>query len=133
VSDTPYLTVHDAAEVLGISDDGVRKLIRRGKLRAIRRSERGILIPRPAFEAYRRKISGAVLEPPRLPDLAATGTLEARAAAFELETGRTPEQWVAGWKRSDDDSAGTMRTAVTAVGLLAEQRTQAAISAAASA
>ena len=133
MSDTPYLTVHDAAEVLGISDDGVRKLVRRGKLRAIRRSERGILIPRPAFEAYRRKISGVMLEPGRLPDLAVTGTLDERAAAFEHDTGRTPQQWVEDWKRSDDDSADTMWTAVTAVSLLAEQRAKAERSAAASA
>lgn len=118
---SPYLTVKEAAGVLGITEDGVRKLIRRGNLRAIKRSERTILIPRPAFDAYRRKLNDESVAPhTTMAEL--NDTLEARATAFERDTGMTPEAWVAAWKARDDDDAHTMQIAATAVGLVAEQQ-----------
>lgn len=124
MSSAPYLTVKDAADVLGITDDGVRKLIRRNKLRAIKRSERTILIPRPAFDAYRRKLSGDVAEPADRSHEsdAIAGTLAERCTEFERETGMTPDAWVAAWKAGDDDTAHTMQLAAVAVGLLAERQ-----------
>jgi len=53
---TAYLTVPQVAAELDISTDGVYKLIKRGKLPAIRRSERGIRISRVAFDAYQRRL-----------------------------------------------------------------------------
>jgi excisionase family DNA binding protein len=118
--DAAYLTVKEAALDLGITEDGVRKLIRREKLRAVKRSERNTLIPRPAFDAYLRKINGAAIPPI---GRAVTGdTLDERLAAFEGETGKSPEVWLAEWIASGSDIAVKMELAVSAAGLLAEQR-----------
>lgn len=127
MSMTPYLTVKEAAEALGITDDGVRKIIRRGALRAIRKSERNTLIPRPAFEAYQRKLDGAM--PPAFGRTVTTGDLAERIAAFGQETGQLPAQWLAAWAAdgdADQDSATNMALAVSAVGLVAEQRARTA-------
>lgn len=120
---TPYLTVKEAARELGITDDGVRKLIRAEKLRAIKRSERKILIPRPAFDAYLRKLNGHAVQP--LGRQSAVGSLAERSAAFERDAGMSPEAWV-DLQISDDvgayDDAEGMRLTVSALGLTAERR-----------
>lgn len=124
MSESPYLTVKEAAVELGITDDGVRKLIARQKLRAVKRSERNTLIPRPAFNAYIRKINGE--QPAPAGRVQAVGGLTERLTAFERETGRAPAAWLEAWLRNDassaaDDSA-SMELAVSAFGLVAEQR-----------
>jgi excisionase family DNA binding protein len=122
---TAYLTVQEVAAELGISADGVRKLIRRQKLRAIKRSERSTLIPRNAFIAYQRKLNCTVPEPLRL--AAATGTLADRLGLFaERSKGQTPAGWLSGWVADEDpenDTSESMELAVDAFGLLLEQRT----------
>ena len=121
---TPYLTVKEAAGELGISDDGVRKLISRGKLRTVKRSERTTLIPRPAFIAYQRKLNGDVRVP--LGRARAGGCLDERLAAFSLRAGgQTPGDWLSVWVGDEDpdhDTADDMELAVSAFGLLLEQR-----------
>jgi len=120
---TPYLTVGEAARELGMTDDGVRKLIRAGKLRAIKRSERKTLIPRPAFDAYQRKLNGHAVQPIGLQS--AVGSLAERTAAFEQDAGMSPEAW-GDLQISDDDAAHDdaegMRLTVSALGLVAERR-----------
>ena len=79
MTETPCLTGKPAAPTLGISDDRVRKLIRRDLLRAIKCSKRHALIPRPAYNAYARQLGG---DPPRPLEMPATGrALAERAAA----------------------------------------------------
>lgn len=122
MSTKPYLTVKEAASELGITDDGVRKLIARGKLRAIKRSERNTLIPGPAFNAYIRRINGQAVVPPERPrpqdDLATS------LADFEREAGKTPPQWLTDWASAGPelDTPENMALTVSAVGLVAEQR-----------
>lgn len=120
---SPYLTVKDAAEALGITADAVRKHVRNGKLPAIKRSERTTLIPRPAFDAYVRKLNGETPKPlgRALPE----GSLAERLAAFKAEAGASPEQWLKRWLNAADASEDTgmsMRLAIAAVGLIAEAR-----------
>lgn len=116
----PYLTVREVAEALDMTPDGVYKLIGRGKLKAIRKSERKMLVSRLALEAYQRRINGqapAIVtpEPPReLPEL---------LAEFEGDTGMTPAQWLEAWKRDEiEDTAENMRTMVHAAALRALER-----------
>lgn len=118
----PYLTVKEAASELGITDDGVRKLIARGKLPAIRRSERNILIPGPAFNAYVRRINGDTQPAPMRPRV--QRDLATRLTEFERDTGKTPQQWLTDWDRAapELDTAEGMAFTVSAAGLVAEQR-----------
>ncbi len=51
-----YLTVPQVAAELDMSPDGVYKLIKRGRLPAIRRSERGLRVSRVALAAYLRRL-----------------------------------------------------------------------------
>jgi excisionase family DNA binding protein len=122
VAETPYLTVKEAAAALGMSEDGVRKLIRRQKLRAIKRSERKTLIPRPAFNAYVRKLNGDAPQP--LGMAVAEGALPERVTAFMLQAGKEPRQWLNDWLSAEpgQDDAESMDLAVSVVGLVAEQR-----------
>lgn len=127
MTEAPYLSVKEAAAVLDISDDGVRKLIRRKKLRAVKRSERKTLIPRPAFDAYIRKLNGET--PAALGRAMPIRGLPERLAAFELEAGKTPHDWLRDWldqRGSDADEAMAMHLAVTAFGLLSEERSASA-------
>lgn len=119
-----YFTVKEAAAELGITDDGVRKLIARGKLPAIRRSERNIRIPGPAFDAYIRRLNGETVPAPER--LRAQGDLETRLAEFERDTGKTPQQWLTDWTTAEPwfDSVENMAFTVSAAGLVAEQRAE---------
>lgn len=118
---TPYLTVAEVSDELGISKSGVYKLIQRGRLRAIKRSERGTLVPRLALDAYRRRLSGERPHaPPAMEDPTDVATL---AATFRGETGNDPEGWVAAWKTDRlEDSVVNMRHTIQALAILAAQR-----------
>lgn len=122
---TPYLTVKEAARELGMTDDGVRKLIRAGKLRAIKRSERKWLVPRPAFGAYQRRLNGDTVQPIGLQS--APGLLADRRAAFERDAGMSPEAWL-DLQLADDnlvhDDAQSMGLTVSAHGLVSERRAE---------
>jgi excisionase family DNA binding protein len=120
---SPYLTVKDAADVLGITADAVRKHIRNGKLPAVKRSERTTLIARPAFDAYVRKLNGETAKP--LGRAVPVGDLTERLAAFKDEAGSSPESWLKRWLNevdSSEDTEANMRLAIAAVGLVAEAR-----------
>jgi excisionase family DNA binding protein len=109
-----FLTIPQVAEELEMTRDGVYKLVRRGKLKAVRVSERRMYVSQPALDAYRRRLNGEGPDT-RRPESASASDLR---AAFERDTGRTPEQWVADWKANRiEDSAESMRRTVDALSL----------------
>ncbi len=117
----PYLSVGEVSAELGISKSGVYKLIQRGRLRAIKRSERGTLIPRLALDAYRRRLGSGAPPTPLVAE--ETGDIEALASAFSHETGNGPEEWVDAWKADRlEDSAENMRRTIRALAILAARR-----------
>jgi hypothetical protein len=97
-----------------MTPDGVYKLISRRKLKAVRRSERKTLVPRPVLNAYQRRLQGdqpATARPPSpsWPEL---------AAVFEQETGRSPAEWVAAWKKDQiDDTIENMQLTAQALSI----------------
>jgi len=117
----PYLKVTEVAAELEISPDGVYKLIKRGKLPALRVSERGIRVPRVALDAYRRRLRGVHQLPivsPARPD---------SHARFVAETGLHPLEWTQRWKTSKlEDTAENMRFTLRALALLLDERSDAA-------
>jgi excisionase family DNA binding protein len=50
------LTVAEVAAELEMTNDGVYKLIKRGKLEGVRRSERGLRVPQAALAGYQRRL-----------------------------------------------------------------------------
>lgn len=52
---TNFLTVQEAAEETGLTEDAIRKAIRRGKLPIVEKYGRK-LIPRKDFDAYRQTV-----------------------------------------------------------------------------
>jgi excisionase family DNA binding protein len=116
-----YLTVPQIAAELDITTDGVYKLIKRGKLPAIRRSERGMRVSRVAFDAYQRRLRHGAIQSVSTPELDfETSGLHAE---FERDTGLSPREWERRWKAEEiTDSAENMRLAIRAITLhLAEQ------------
>ncbi len=112
-----YMSIPEVAEELGISTSGVYKLIQRGKLPAIRRSERGLRVPRVVLDAYKRRLEG--YKPAVPPPVISTATLKESRAAFERETGLSPAAWERRWKADEiEDSAENMALAIRALGLL---------------
>lgn len=95
-SDSPYLTVAEVAGMLEMTPDGVYKLIKRDKLPALRLSERGLRITRWALEAYRDSLDGRGPQPRPAED---TFDSDGLLAAFEEQTGMSPEDWIVAWKR----------------------------------
>lgn len=115
----PYLTVPEVASELGLTPSGVYKLIKRGRLKAIRRTERGLRVSRLALDAYRRAVERDAFVD-RGPQL--EGSLGDLRADFEREAGLSPEEWERRWKADElDDSAENMRFTVRALGLRAEE------------
>lgn len=114
---SPYLTVAEVARELRMSDDGVRKLIRKRKLKALRLSERKTMIPRAALAAYQRRISGQAEVRFQMPEL---GDPVELAQRFEQTTGYSPEAWLLAWKRDElEDSSENMELMVQASALRA--------------
>lgn len=114
---SPYLTASEVAEELGISTSGVYKLIKRGRLPAIRLSERGLRVSRLALEAYQRRLQrgGSDLPPIRY----SNKSIAELQAEFEAETGMSPSEWEQRWQAEQiEDSAENMRIAVRAMSLL---------------
>jgi excisionase family DNA binding protein len=113
---TAYLTVPQVAAELDISTDGVYKLIKRGKLPAIRRSERGIRISRVAFDAYQRRLRNSETPSVSTPELKTE--MDGLYAEFERDTGLSPHEWERRWKAEEiEDSAENMRLTIRALTL----------------
>src|SRR4051812_49982873 len=90
-----HMTVPEVAKALQMSPDGVYKLIRRGKLKAVRISERKTYVSRLALDAYRRRLNGGGPDTRRPQSSVSVADLRQE---FERETGYNPEDWVAEWK-----------------------------------
>jgi excisionase family DNA binding protein len=116
-----YLTVPQVAAELEISTDGVYKLIKRGKLPAIRRSERGLRVSRVAFDSYQRRLCHS--ETPVTPIPEPHVDVDGLSAEFERETGLSPRTWEHRWKAEKiEDSAENMRLAIRALTLNLAER-----------
>lgn len=117
-----YMTVAEVAEALEISTSGVYKLIDRGKLPAIRRSERGLRVSRLALDAYQRRLRGGTHV---TPIEVVTTSLEDARAEFERETHLSPTEWERRWKSDEiEDSAENMALSIRALSLQLRERDQ---------
>jgi excisionase family DNA binding protein len=125
VSDAAYLTIPEVAAELRMTASGVYKLIQRGKLPAVRHSERGTRITRWALDAYQRRLNG---DGPELARPRHTTDLATLRDQFVTEAGRSPEDWIARWKRNlVEDTAENSSRLVRALGLRELARTDAAL------
>jgi excisionase family DNA binding protein len=122
---SPYLTVAQVADVLGMSPSGVHKLIQRGKLPALRLSERGTRVARWALDAYVDALNGRGPDTSLPSDAFDPVRLRTR---FEDDSGMTPEAWIAAWKRGkiEDSPEGSTRL-VRALALRQRQDTPPAL------
>ncbi|MBF6619285.1 MAG: helix-turn-helix domain-containing protein [Patulibacter sp.] len=114
-----FFTVEQVARELEMTKDGVYKLIKRGRLKAIRVSERNIRVSDVALAAYRRRVSRGDADPTgtALPAVKPR-TFQELLDAFVRDTGRTPEQWCEAWKRDDvEDSPENQRRTMSALAL----------------
>jgi len=109
------LTVPQAAERLAMTPDGVYKLIQRGKLDAVRVSARKTRISQKTLDAYIAQHQASVQQ---LRDRVPTGDSSVLRERFRGQTGQTPEQWLAAWKRDEiADTAENGQLLVRAVAL----------------
>lgn len=114
-----YLTPAEVAAELAMSADGVRKLVRNGKLKAIKVSERRIVISCAALASYRRRING---EGPSAPELPPVGDLPALIDRFERTAGCSAATWLERWKRDEiKDSAVNMALVMQASAIRAAE------------
>ena len=114
-TETLDLTVPQAAERLAMTPDGVYKLIQRGKLEAVRFSARKTRVSQKALDAYIAQHQAAVQQ---FRDRAPTGDSRVLRERFLEQTGQTPEQWLAAWKRDEiADTAENGQLLVRAVAL----------------
>jgi excisionase family DNA binding protein len=110
-----YLTVAEVAAELHMTVDGVYKLVARGKLPAVRRSERGMRIPQADLTAYQRQLT----ERTRTVSIELTTTPQA-VASFEAAAGVSPAEWQRRWKADEvDDTVDNMILTIRALVLLA--------------
>jgi excisionase family DNA binding protein len=111
------LTVPQVAERLGMTADGVYKLIGRGKLDATRLSARKTRVTEAALRRYTERHQDAVR---RLREATPEANPEALRQQFTDTTGSTPEQWLQAFKRDElDDTPENMRLLVRAIALRA--------------
>jgi excisionase family DNA binding protein len=102
------LTVDQVAAELEMTRDGVYKLIKRGKLEGVRRSERGLRVPQSALAAYQRRLCGRsrVLT-------VEFGDAVVAAQRFEADTGISAVEWVQRWKA--DEIENTVDNAILTI------------------
>lgn len=111
----PYLTVAEVADELEITTNGVYKLIQRGRLPAIKRSERGTRVARWTLDAYKQRLAG---HGPDTRRRSVSDDSDALRQAFERETGSAPEEWIARWKAGEiEDDAEHASLLVRALGM----------------
>ncbi len=116
-----YATISEVAAELDISPDGVYKLIRRGKLPAVRRSERGMRVSRVALDAYRRRLQQGEFAVPIVSE--GSRHVDELCAEFVRETGFDAREWTRRWKADElEDSVENMRLALRAFSLLLAER-----------
>lgn len=114
---SPYLTAAEVAGELGVTTSGVYKLVKRGKLPAVKLSERGMRISRLALEAYQRRLQHGGPNTPS-PNYS-TKSLDEVRTEFEAEVGMSPAEWERRWRNEQiEDSAENMRLTLRAMSLL---------------
>ena len=111
------ITVAEAASRLQMTNDGIYKLIKRGRLQAVRLSERKTRIVADSLENYvaasQAWADQYIAAQPRAPR-------DTVVAAFVADTGMIPDDWIAAWKRSEiEDTAENMALLVRAAALRA--------------
>lgn len=116
---TELLTIPEVAARLQMTPDGVYKLIQRGKLKAIRISERKTRIPPAALAEYEAATQAWV---DRYLEESAALAVDNPEESFTVATGRTPEAWLAAWKRDEiEDTAENMQLLAHAAALVSNQ------------
>lgn len=124
MSTPAYLTVNEAAPLLNMTPGGVRKAISDGRLRAIKRSERKILVPRTVIEAYHKRLNGGGPAPQARAPLA---PLAERVEEFEQLTGLDPAEWLRRWRADPErDDLTSMREAIAALAIEVERQGESA-------
>lgn len=94
--DSELLTVKEVSDELGISTDGVYKLIRRGRLECEAKSAHSKRVRRSALEAYRQSFA----PPSRRP------TMPEVLAEFSVSTPLSPEEFERRWLARELDDTG---------------------------
>jgi excisionase family DNA binding protein len=118
---TIHLTVAQVAERLGMTPDGVYKLIQRGKLAADRVSERKTRVSQDALDQFVRTQQNAVR---RFRAATPAQNLHELRERFEVQTGRSPESWLKAWKSEElDDTPESMQVLVRAIALRGNAKT----------
>ena len=102
------LTIDQVAAELEMTRDGVYKLIKRGKLEGVRRSERGLRVPQDALAAYQRRLRGRS----RLLTIEFGDAVRA-AERFTADTGISAVEWVQRWKA--DEIENTVDNAILTI------------------
>ncbi len=97
-AETDYLTVPEVAQRLGMTPDGAYKLIQKGKIEAVRLSERKLRVPVAAFDRYTVELQRRITRDFANHSLATADVLR---RDFIAEVGPTPEAWLAAWKRDE--------------------------------
>lgn len=113
---TDFLTIPEVASRLDMTPDGVYKLIQRGKLEAVRLSERKTRVAPQTVDAYiaaqQEAVAGFRSRGPQ------TGTQEGLTQAFRSEFGATPADFLAAWKAGRvEDTPENMQTLAKAASI----------------
>jgi excisionase family DNA binding protein len=125
VPQSAYLSVSEVATELDISPDGVYKLVKRGKLPAVRRSERGMRVSRAALDAYRRRLQHGEVAVTVVPEIGPEA--QELRVRFQSETGLEPDEWMRRWKADElEDSAENMQMTLRALSLKVAERDRSA-------
>ena len=98
ITDSDYLTIPEVAQRLGLTSDGAYKLVQRGKLEAVRLSERKLRVPAAAFDRYTADLQRRIKRDFANHHLSSADQLR---ADFIAEVGPTPDEWLAAWKRDE--------------------------------
>ncbi len=90
-TETDYLTVPEVAQRLGMTPDGAYKLIQKGKIGAVRLSERKLRVPVAAFDRYTVELQHRIKRDSANPKLASADVLGKTSSP---RSGRRPKR---GW------------------------------------
>lgn len=96
--ESDFLTVPEAAQRLGMTPDGAYKLIQRGKIDAVRLSERKLRVPTASFDRYVVELQRRIKRDFVNHSMASAEQLR---QDFVADIGSTPEAWLAAWKRDE--------------------------------
>lgn len=118
-TDQQLLTVAEVAERLEMTPDGVYKLIQRGKLEAVRLSERKTRISAQSLGRY---MDATQVWVDRYLSAQPQIDVQTLCEMFEAKAGMSPDDWLAAWKRDEvEDTADNMRLLVHAAALVSHQ------------